>query len=288
GGRHPTPSSEGAARGRLYGRSHAALVGRDLGTLVLEETPKMKRALLIPLAVALTLSCGPDRFTAPEPDGPPSTVVDLDNAPGDLCAQDLMVAITLSGGRIFCIDRFESAIDGAVLGNAAQGTSDEDRSLDGSTSATARVALQVEPRADVSWYQARAACENAGKRLCTTEEWERACRGPNEQTYPYGDSVDDDACNGFFKSAGDGVLLTGSLDSCGTAEGVYDLSGNLSEWTDDSVERVPGDTILSDRAVRGGSFQSNFAALRCFGAEFHEPPGTLSREVGFRCCDEPG
>ncbi len=242
----------------------------------------------VPLLLLSPVACGPDRFELPDPEPPPSTVVDLDDAPGDLCAQDLMVAITLPSGRIYCIDRFEASIDGAILGNTNQGANDEDTSLDGSTSARATVALQVTPRAEISWYQAKAACENAGKRLCTLEEWERACRGPSLFVYPYGDSIDDDACNGFFKNAGEGPLLTGSLDSCGTAEGVYDLSGNLAEWTEDSVPRIPGEPTLNDRAIRGGSFRSNFSALRCVGDEFRAPPGTASDELGFRCCAAPG
>lgn len=246
----------------------------------------MKR--LAPLAALALLACGPDRFELPDPEPPPSTVVDLDEAPGDLCAQELMVAITLDSGRIYCIDRFEAALEGSVLGNVRQGTDDVDRSLDGSTSARATVGLQTQPRAQISWYQARAACENAGKRLCTLEEWERACRGPAFLIYPYGDEVDDEACNGFFKNAGEGPVLTGSLDTCGSAEGVYDLSGNLAEWTFDSVPRVPGEETLNDRAVRGGSFRSNFSALRCVGDEFHEPPDTVNDALGFRCCAEPG
>ncbi|MEM6733833.1 MAG: SUMF1/EgtB/PvdO family nonheme iron enzyme, partial [Myxococcota bacterium] len=151
-------------------------------------------------AAGLLCACGPDRFEAPDPEAPPSTVVDLDNAAGDLCFQDLMVAITFEG-RVYCIDRFESSVTGAALGNALQGSDDTDLTLDGSTSALAAVGLQQMPRAEVSWYQAKAACENAGKRLCTVEEWERACRGANLFVYPYGDSIDDHACNGFFLSS---------------------------------------------------------------------------------------
>ena len=122
---------------------------------------------LVPALLLVLVACGPDRFELPDPEPPPSTVVDVDNAPGDLCAQELMVAITLEGGRIYCIDRFEAGLEGAVVGNANQGSDDEDLSLDNSTTAQATQALQVSPRAGLSWYQARAACENAGKRMCT-------------------------------------------------------------------------------------------------------------------------
>ncbi|MEM6733715.1 MAG: SUMF1/EgtB/PvdO family nonheme iron enzyme, partial [Myxococcota bacterium] len=81
---------------------------------------------------------------------------------------------------------------------------------------------------------------------------------------------------------------TGSLNTCGSAEGVFDMSGNLAEWTSTPVAREPGSDVLNDRAVRGGSFRSNFSALRCVGEEFRAAPGTLADDIGFRCCAEPG
>lgn len=232
------------------------------------------------------LGCGPDRFELPEPEPEPVVIVDLRTAPGDAsCGDPLMVRIAL-GSTTFCIDRFEAFVEGAILGNVAQGSDDADTSLDGSTQAVAEVEIQVSPRTSVSWYQASAACGNAGKRLCTVTEWERACRGSDLSTYPYGDAVDDAACNGFFNSNGAGTRLTGSLPGCGNDFGAYDMSGNVAEWTATAVERVPGSGIRSDRAVRGGSFRSNLSALRCFGEEFREAPATVSDEIGFRCCSD--
>lgn len=237
---------------------------------------------LVPLLVA----CGPDRFEQPEPEPEPAVFVDLRTAPGDAsCGDPLMVRIALGNGT-FCIDRFEAFVDGSILGNPSQGSDDTDTSVDGSTQTVAGVEVQVTPRATVTWYQASSSCQNAGKRLCTVGEWERACRGSELSVYPYGDEVDDDACNGFFNGNGAGALLTGSLPSCGNDFGAYDMSGNLTEWTATAVERTPGSGVLNDRAVRGGSFRANFSALRCLGEEFHEAPATANDEIGFRCCSD--
>ncbi|MEE8410443.1 MAG: SUMF1/EgtB/PvdO family nonheme iron enzyme, partial [Myxococcota bacterium] len=156
--------------------------------------------------------------------------------------------------------------------------------------AVAGVALGVPPTAGISWYQARAACENAGKRLCTLAEWERACRGMQSLIYPYGDTIDQAACNGFFAYTESYEMgepeSTGSFDTCGSPWGAYDMSGNLEEWTLDAWPRLPGTTPLNDRAVRGGSFKSNSRALACIGQEFHEPPGSVDIDRGFRCCSD--
>lgn len=236
------------------------------------------------LVFTALFACSPDSFENPPPKPETQETVDLDSAPGDeSCGDPLMVRITLDAST-YCIDRFEAGVTGDTLGNANQGMTDADESLDGSTLARSTVGLQTEPQANLSWYQAKASCENAGKRLCTAAEWERACRGPELFVYPYGDDFEDDACNGFFKQNGNGPLLTGSLPACGSQDGIYDMSGNLAEWTSTSVERVPGTNVLNARAVRGGSFRSNFSALRCLGAEFKLPPTEVSDDLGFRCC----
>lgn len=244
----------------------------------------VRPALVFCAASSLFSACG-ERYTPPGPPEAPDTVVDLDEAPGIPCGSALMVQIG-EGSDHFCIDRFEAGLNGILLGNPDQGVDAVDRSTDGSTVAIATVGLQLPPRAGLTWYQASAACENAGKRLCTVEEWERACRGPGLLVYPYGDEVDQSACNGFFKLEGE-ALPAGSLNSCGSAEGVYDLSGNVAEWVSDSVPRVPGTEVLNDRAIRGGSFNSNFSALRCVGDEFHAPPTEARDDLGFRCCTDP-
>jgi uncharacterized repeat protein (TIGR01451 family) len=253
-----------------------------------------RRHALLPCALCLiaSSSCATRHEVTP-PGQPPSGHIDsLDGLPGERCFSPLMVVVTRADGTRFCIDRFEASVDAGALGHVHQagsdGTTGDDATTttDGSTLAHAQLALATMPAAGVSWYQAKAACANARKRLCTVEEWELACRGPGGVMFPYGNDYLDKACNGFFAYTGLTPAATGSFASCGSAFGAYDLSGNLEEWTDTSTERIPGSGILLDRAVRGGSYASNAQALVCGGPEYHSPPAQVAADRGFRCCSE--
>jgi hypothetical protein len=141
----------------------------------------------------------------------------------------------------------------------------------------------VLPWANLTWAEADAACRAAGARLCRRDEWSAACGG---HAYPYGDTYRADACNGGAydtdpATAGDqdAALPTGSAAAC-VADGVYDLSGNLKEWTDDQVD--------GQRPVRGGGFGSNVpAGLACGELGDLKPGDFRSAQIGFRCCREP-
>ncbi len=140
------------------------------------------------------------------------------------------------------------------------------------------------PWANVTWQGAADACAAAGARLCTADEWERACAGAaGGRTYPYGNDYDAGACNGgeydvdpATPGLQDGPLACGSLMTCET-DGVYDLSGNLKEW----VDQVDMDL----RAVRGGGFETNVAAgLTCVQDSDLKPAVFRASSIGFRCC----
>jgi hypothetical protein len=241
---------------------------------------------LTSLALLTLAACGERHAeTSTQAEEPSRRIEDLEGLPGVECGSPLMVVVTRADTTTFCIDRFEARLGSGEVGTFHQGGDDDLLvTTNGSTTAASQVALGVTPRADVSWYQSVSACANAGKRLCTTAEWERACRGDEGFAYPYGDNVDHDACVGFFSFPEQVPAMTGSLSSCGTSFGVYDMSGNVEEWTFDAVERLRGSGELDDRAVRGGGFRSNYAALACAGPEFHEPPGSHDTDRGFRCC----
>lgn len=249
--------------------------------------------VLAAVVASTVASCTPRHAVTP-PTPPPSGRIDtLDGLPGERCFSALMVVVTRADGTRFCIDRFEASLDAGSVGHLHQapggdGTTgdDADTRTDDSTLAHAEVALAAAPAAGVSWYQAKAACANSRKRLCTVDEWELACRGAEGFLYPYGDDHLEQACNGFFAYTGLTPAPTGSFASCGGAFGAYDLSGNLEEWTDTSAERVNGSGALLDRAVRGGSYSSNAPALACGGPEYHAPPAQIAADRGFRCCTD--
>jgi len=261
--------------------------------------PAVLAATMAP-ALAGLCGCGErHQGLEPEPEPHDPRLRTLVGIGGETCTPDgrmVWVEMDDPGRTRFCVDRLEASLDGGDAGTAIQGADDETDVLApteaGATTALARVQLGVPPATGLTWWQAKAACLNAGKRLCTTLEWERACRGRGDSIYPYGDAASETACNGFFAFAEINPSNTGSLDTCGSDFGVYDLSGNVAEWTEDAVERIPGDQPpagadpLDDRVLRGGSYLSNDNGLACFGAEFHAPPGQAAADRGWRCCSD--
>ena len=143
----------------------------------------------------------------------------------------------------------------------------------------------VLPWVNVSWDEARAACAAVGASLCSGSAWNAACRGQDRASYPYGDEYDPDACN--VLESPDGclnqcrVVPTGSYESCVSAAGAYDMSGNVAEWVED--QRPFGGEV--EYEVRGGSYYSaDDATIQCRDGHIWRPPGDRSPELGFRCC----
>src|SRR5205823_1186474 len=88
---------------------------------------------------------------------------------------------------------------------------------------------------NVTYDQAAAACADAGKRLCTADEWERACKGPENFVYGYGDVFDAKKCGPDVEKDADrdGKLdaASGGLEGCTNKFGVADMAGGAREWT---------------------------------------------------------
>jgi len=123
------------------------------------------------------------------------------------------------------------------------------------------------PTANLSLVQARDECVKVGKKLCTFDNWKTACMGEENQGWPYGNRPDDGLCN----TGGKAAVASGSKAGCKTASGVYDMSGNLAEWTDDN-----------NAAVSGGSYEEASGRAGCMDAV--PPGGQTAANVGFRCC----
>ena len=138
------------------------------------------------------------------------------------------------------------------------------------------------PRTNVTWQEARRACEKAGKRLCTEEEWEKACKGPAGHRWPYGDVFAPDACNTEDAEGNDRPLAPGGQSSqCKSGYGVYDMSGNAYEWT-----ATPFQAGAEDRTLKGGAANRPDWDTRC-ASRTNKPPGFRNAYVGFRCCADP-
>lgn len=135
----------------------------------------------------------------------------------------------------------------------------------------------AQPKVSVTWEEARSLCEQAGKRLCSEEEWEKACKGPGNARFPYGNAYDADACNTETAQGQDRTLAaSGSFPRCRSAYGVVDIAGNVAEWTSTRFD-------ASDFTHKGGAFDRQDSTSRC-SARKNAVPTDRSTSVGFRCC----
>jgi hypothetical protein len=220
-----------------------------------------------------------DYELAGAPEEPPvDTAVEEGPCPSDM--------VEIEG---FCIDRYEAHLEGqSPFGPPAPGV--------------AANAAGMVPQGYISGAEAADACEAAGKRLCSSTEWLRACRGPSGNTYPYGNTYQDGACNEgrsghpvielFGSNANwsgtqmnhpelnqlpDSLAPSGEYAECVTEEGVYDMHGNLHEWVADSAGTFRGGFYV-DASINGTGCGYRTTA-HSFG--YHD------YSTGFRCCAEP-
>ncbi len=135
----------------------------------------------------------------------------------------------------------------------------------------------TEPIGDVSWFVADAACQRAGKRLCTEREWERACKGPSSLRFPYGPGYDATVCNVADEDGAPAELARATaFKRCRSDFRIYMLSGNVEEWVADPESG-------SLHVARGGSAAMNGSASRCAARALYPGRSTASTR-GFRCC----
>jgi hypothetical protein len=204
------------------------------------------------------------------------------------------------GGR-FCIDAFEASLDvvdakGKTLRRHSPYLTPAD-----DVRIAARSRRNVVPQAYISQEQASRACEAAGKRLCSDDEWLSACRGSKDTRYPYGDEHQEGWCNDkgvsplrTLHGVKDGletfgmeamndpklnqipgtVARTGMFKKCKTSGGAYDMVGNLHEWTADPAGTFRGGYYL-DNEINGRGCEY---VTKAHIAKYHD------YSIGFRCC----
>ena len=168
------------------------------------------------------------------------------------------------------------------------------------------------PWTSVTYSEAQTACSSAGMRLCrtnrtactvgaaiTTDEWGFACEysRTGTETYPYGTTYQGARCNGLesWTVAADATTVaSGSKASCKTADldsgsgeqAAFDMSGNVSEWTEDCAGQLAD--LRKIHTLRGGDSASDYynglSSLRCNFTIVGVPENYKHPTTGFRCC----
>ena len=132
------------------------------------------------------------------------------------------------------------------------------------------------PLADATYGQAKQACRELGKHLCTDTEWYEACSNNNTTRWPYGNQYQERACNdhGWVETEMYGsASSTGTFTDCHTRNEIYDMSGNLWEWVDQD----------DSGRLRGGGWQLSAGLGQCRSV-ITPAPNYHAGETGFRCC----
>jgi eukaryotic-like serine/threonine-protein kinase len=144
----------------------------------------------------------------------------------------------------------------------------------------------------VSWQDADTFCQWLGKRLPTEAEWEKASRGTDERTYPWGSSDPSPDLANYNETGVANTSQTGAYLAGASPYGALDMAGNVWEWVNDwydadyyvisPSDNPTGPISAIRKTLRGGSFDLDKWTIRSAN-RFRMPASHESSNIGFRC-----
>jgi serine/threonine protein kinase len=129
-------------------------------------------------------------------------------------------------------------------------------------------------------------CDAQGKRLCSAPEWEKACKGPGNKIYSYGDSFDPEVCGPDLNTE----YKSGDRAGCRSGYVAFDMSGGFQEWT-----ATPFSDSAARHLLKGGtrgrwspdvSHEQRIRVERGYRCAYSVDHATnySSGSLSFRCC----
>ena len=228
----------------------------------------------------------------------PRTVEQMDEVPAGLLRMGSKAGVAeddeTPAGEVmiptFMIDRYE--ITNEQYSQCVEdGVCQEPLSLQASRFGGSR-----QPIVGVSWFDASTYCRWAGKRLPTEAEWERAARGDDGRSFPWGEAPPSCDLAVFTQCDRYGPAEVGGRSDGAGPFGTQDLAGNVWEWVQDwyapryypSSSQAPpaGPPAGRQRVLRGGSWHFGPQYIRATNRH-RDDPSHRSPWYGFRCAWSP-